>query len=630
MTYKLGQGETVNVKAFPYDARGDGVAHSPDESIAFQNAINDVAAAGGGIVFVPKGTYLFQTPSNNNNTFVLLHSNVKIVGEGDASIIKIANGLAAGGFNLFSGDIATPPTLDNLQFSDFCIDGNSAFNPNTGNKNNFLIYAQHGTQIVIQNLFIKNANSLNPILLGDPTTATISMTDVNISNNRFYNIANDINLLDHATVWVSTDGAIIHGNIFESPPSNITAQSVGTAVELHGANLICSSNKIEVYANCFNVGSGALTRNVQIVDNVADYVHQFIILFEQPAGSPVGFPQQFMRDVHIANNIVGFQDHINAGMVGIGNVGFVGDHTMSFDRVEIVNNIFRVDSSPTTAQTYIIGQSGNITEWKIEGNTIIGAGDGYTTYGILLSPVNYTSGQNFSSDIVIRNNRIINCGDATHSAIHIVTLGTETTHVRYTITDNMIIDNQISPTMVHGIELSQTIQGLQLKNNIIIGATGQQILLTPSGTGFTSVDPVITFGSGVPGLTASSGIFEGSLYQRNDASNGSLYIFRNGAWVQSGYGYANITPTTTSYLALSTDTIITVGVISAPINITLSASPTAGQILTIKDANGSASTYNITVLNNGHNIDGSSGPIIINRNYGAYNLIYSGTQWNII
>ena len=49
------QGTFVNVKDSPYNATGLGVA---DDTVAIQSAMNDVAAAGGGTVFFPKGIYL--------------------------------------------------------------------------------------------------------------------------------------------------------------------------------------------------------------------------------------------------------------------------------------------------------------------------------------------------------------------------------------------------------------------------------------------------------------------------------------------------------------------------------------------------------------------------------------------
>ncbi len=48
----------VNVKSSPYNATGNGVT---DDTNAIQQALNDVGAAGGGVVFVPEGNYLVAT-----------------------------------------------------------------------------------------------------------------------------------------------------------------------------------------------------------------------------------------------------------------------------------------------------------------------------------------------------------------------------------------------------------------------------------------------------------------------------------------------------------------------------------------------------------------------------------------
>jgi hypothetical protein len=49
----------------------------------------------------------------------------------------------------------------------------------------------------------------------------------------------------------------------------------------------------------------------------------------------------------------------------------------------------------------------------------------------------------------------------------------------------------------------------------------------------------------------------------------------------------------------------------------------------IKDGKGDAATNNITVTPAAGTIDGSS-TAVINTNYGSMQLIYNGTQWNII
>ena len=48
----------INVKSSPYNATGNGVT---DDTNAIQQALDDIGAIGGGIVFVPEGNYLIAT-----------------------------------------------------------------------------------------------------------------------------------------------------------------------------------------------------------------------------------------------------------------------------------------------------------------------------------------------------------------------------------------------------------------------------------------------------------------------------------------------------------------------------------------------------------------------------------------
>lgn len=71
-------------------------------------------------------------------------------------------------------------------------------------------------------------------------------------------------------------------------------------------------------------------------------------------------------------------------------------------------------------------------------------------------------------------------------------------------------------------------------------------------------------------------------------------------------------------------------VTAGSVTVTLPASPTEGQKFIIKDRDGSASGGTpITIAGNGNNIDGNAN-IVLKRKYGAFTMVYSGTEWNII
>lgn len=79
------------------------------------------------------------------------------------------------------------------------------------------------------------------------------------------------------------------------------------------------------------------------------------------------------------------------------------------------------------------------------------------------------------------------------------------------------------------------------------------------------------------------------------------------------------------YTVLTSDEIVG-ATSSAARAITLNASPTLGQVVTIKDVTGTAAANFITITPAAGNIDGA-GTKVINTNYGSVTLFYSGTTW---
>lgn len=76
----------------------------------------------------------------------------------------------------------------------------------------------------------------------------------------------------------------------------------------------------------------------------------------------------------------------------------------------------------------------------------------------------------------------------------------------------------------------------------------------------------------------------------------------------------------------NTDEFISLTTINAPWQVNLPASPTTGDTYTIKDSNGQAGLFNITVSGNGNNIDGFAS-IVLMTNYTQALFTYNGTSW---
>lgn len=77
-------GAVYNVKHRRFGAAGDGVT---DDTAAIQAAIDAANAAGGGVVYVPEGTYLIGD-GTDYRTQLLLYSNITLCGCGAGSVIR--------------------------------------------------------------------------------------------------------------------------------------------------------------------------------------------------------------------------------------------------------------------------------------------------------------------------------------------------------------------------------------------------------------------------------------------------------------------------------------------------------------------------------------------------------------
>jgi hypothetical protein len=95
---------------------------------------------------------------------------------------------------------------------------------------------------------------------------------------------------------------------------------------------------------------------------------------------------------------------------------------------------------------------------------------------------------------------------------------------------------------------------------------------------------------------------------------------------QSGFGRAgsvnwDTTPKTTGFTAVSGNGYFC-NTTSSAFTVTLPASPTAGDIVSIADYNGTATTNNITVGRNSSKINGNAGDFTISKNYSAISFVY--------
>lgn len=106
----------------------------------------------------------------------------------------------------------------------------------------------------------------------------------------------------------------------------------------------------------------------------------------------------------------------------------------------------------------------------------------------------------------------------------------------------------------------------------------------------------------------------------------------NGKLISAAGRRITITPTTISYNILSTDEIISVGTIIAPITINLPVSPIVGDLYQIKDTKGLSNSHNITIDSGAGNTIDASQTFVMNVNYSFITVVCTSTspnQWSI-
>jgi hypothetical protein len=152
----------VNVKLSPYNAKGDGVT---DDANAIQQALNDIGAVGGGVVFVPEGNYLIATHLIVPTSTVLKGVATHVHNDWGDPSQKRVSGTTLLAIADAGNEIGTP--FISLFTNSSGVEGLQIFYPNQVPRNPPIPYpwtircGRNGTITSIQNTFVKNVMLVN-------------------------------------------------------------------------------------------------------------------------------------------------------------------------------------------------------------------------------------------------------------------------------------------------------------------------------------------------------------------------------------------------------------------------------------------------------------------------------------
>jgi parallel beta-helix repeat protein len=207
------------------------IADGVDDQDTINDAINSVASAGGGSVYLAPGTY---TVTSN----VRLKKNITLIGQGEASIIKLADYASL----LDAGIVRVKDNNDrpnHVQLKNFTIDGNKDNNP--GKKNKYGIYAE-ADYLVIDNIYMHDipGYGIDPHEGDNGSPSSF----LQIINNRIENSGH----ADYDCITLDM--------IYDSVVSNNTINGCGR----HGINLVTSSERVNISNNIIsNAGVNGIT-----------------------------------------------------------------------------------------------------------------------------------------------------------------------------------------------------------------------------------------------------------------------------------------------------------------------------------------------------------------------------------
>lgn len=375
VSFPSAPGPIIDVTRAPYNAVGNGLA---DDRGAIQAALDAAGALGGGIVFLPAGTYKISNGLS-------VPSNTQLMGVGDASVITgpagAVPGVGVGATTIFALIVsagttcarvsrlkidlnANGTTSNGIQFGEYLVLGATSGGMIEGCTVVFKVPSAH--QYGIYGKCADQLKVLNCRVLG-PSSGAITNTE-------------GIEIFGCRDVEVS-------GNYVEKTQGGIYVKTENGVNNSPTADVIVSRNTVEQCATGIYVleagGTGNSTRNVLVTDNIVrDCTNRSCNV-----GAAGSLPLT-MENVVIANN-----HFLNAASQGVAFDNVVGS--------AVLNVSIRQNTIVQTALNSIAVTLFNVTQSTfIENNNINGGGAGGAVRCVFL--------QN-SSNVIIADNSITNC-----------------------------------------------------------------------------------------------------------------------------------------------------------------------------------------------------------------------------
>jgi polygalacturonase len=458
-----GSGNTLTVYSVKtdYSAAGNG---STNDATAIQNALTAAGAAGGGIVYLPPGTYLV-------NKYLLIPSNVTLLGAGmgisiiksGGSALRTSGGVApdGGGYSILQ---ATGVTRTNITIQDLTVDGNESADRTA--------LAASGVRLNSYLVDMRTVSGLRILRVATRNTWTYNMVPFNCDG---FEIAYcDVKDPGTTGVYNQLDG--IHclgssrGRIHHNKVDNRTGGDADDAIAVHvipGSNAITD---VRVHHNVLR--GGANGHGIQV------------------AGDTVAISHVTLSD----NDIYDCPAGIEAQWFSASGGAAIRHLTIRGNNVRDLTSARPIDCYADPAK------GGHFEHLKIIGNTA----DGYGSAGSTASPGICVSGSNSTRGVVIADN-IVSKGYSVGIELE------QDQPVRDYVIANNHVDMSAASIAPIGMKIASGLDGTITGNTVLGRGTtdGQGIRLTgssgnPQTNTIVSANRVRAFNTGVQ-VTNSGG-----------------------------------------------------------------------------------------------------------------------------